>query len=92
MGFIVLEGGAEFGGQMAVPDRLAIQLAGGSDAPICILPTAAAPDNYHQRAGQKGAGWFKHLGATNVSCLPLIDKLGPGLDFSLPLLNQQNLP
>jgi cyanophycinase len=73
MGFILLEGGAEFGGQMAVPDRLAIQLAGGPDALISILPTAAAPDNNHQRAGQNGVNWFKHLGATNVSSLPLID-------------------
>ena len=37
MGFILLEGGAEFGGQMEVPDRLAIQLAGGPDALISYL-------------------------------------------------------
>ncbi|UCD82895.1 MAG: Type 1 glutamine amidotransferase-like domain-containing protein [Desulfobacterales bacterium] len=73
MGFIVLEGGAEFGGQMADPDRLAIKLAGGSDALIIILPTAAAPDNNHRRAGRNGVNWFKSLGATNVSSLPLID-------------------
>jgi cyanophycinase len=73
MGFIVLEGGAEFGGRMEVPDRMAIQQAGGPEALICILPTAAAPDNNPQRAGQSGVNWFKHLGATNVSCLPLID-------------------
>ena len=73
MGFILLEGGAEFSGQMAVPDRLAIQLAGGPDSQISILPTAAAADNNHQRAAQNGVNWFKHLGATNVSSLPLID-------------------
>jgi len=28
MGYILLEGGAEFGGQMAEPDRQAIMLAG----------------------------------------------------------------
>ena len=28
-GHILLEGGAEFGGQMAAPDRRAIELAGG---------------------------------------------------------------
>jgi cyanophycinase len=75
MGFILLAGGAEFTGQMAVADRLAIQLAGGPDAAIAILPTAAAPDNNHQRAGQNGVKWFKHLGATNVSALPLIDNI-----------------
>ena len=73
MGNILLAGGAEFSGQMAVPDREAIKLAGGSDAPICILPTAAAPDDNHQRAGQNGVKWFTHLGATNVSVLPIID-------------------
>jgi len=73
MGFILLEGGAEFGGQMAIPDRLAIQLAGGPDALISIVPAAAAPDNNHRQAGQNGVNWFKYLGATNVSALPLID-------------------
>lgn len=73
MGFIVLEGGAEFRGRMADPDRLAIKLAGGLDALVCILPTAAAPDNNHQRAGENGVRWFKHLGAANVLSLPVID-------------------
>ncbi len=44
-GYILLEGGAEFGGLMSEPDLRAIQLAGGPDAPISIIPTAAAPDN-----------------------------------------------
>ena len=70
---ILLEGGAEFGGQMADPDRQAIALAGGFDVPISIIPAAAAPDNNHQRAGQNGVSWFQRLGATNVSALPLID-------------------
>jgi len=73
-GYIVLEGGAEFGGQMAEPDRRAIELAGGLDATIKIIPTAAAPDKNHQRAGRNGVNWFKGLGATNVEALPLIDK------------------
>ena len=75
MGYILLEGGAEFGGQMAEPDRQAIMLAGGPDTPISIIPAAAAPDNNHQRAGRNGVGWFRRLGATNVSALPLIDGL-----------------
>ena len=57
-----------------IADRPAIQLSGGPDAAIAILPTAAAPDNNHQRAGQKGVNWFKDLGAKNVSALPLIDR------------------
>ena len=72
-GFILLEGGAEFGGQMADPDRRAIALAGGPDALINIIPAAAAPDNNHQRAGQNGVRWFQSLGAINVKSVPLID-------------------
>jgi hypothetical protein len=34
MGFILLEGGAEFGGRMADPDRQAMMRAGGTDVPI----------------------------------------------------------
>ncbi len=51
-GYILLEGGAEFGGRMAQPDLRAIELAGGIEVPVCILPTAAVPDNNHHRAGQ----------------------------------------
>ena len=79
MGHILLEGGAEFDGQMAEPDRQAIMLAGGFDVPIRIIPAAAAPDNNYQRAGRNGVGWFRRLGATNASALPLID--GPSADL-----------
>ena len=74
MGYILLAGGAEFNGRMSKPDRRAIKLAGGSNAPIRIVPAAAAPDNNHQRAGQNGVNWFKQLGAVNVSAVPLIDR------------------
>ena len=73
-GFLLLEGGAEFGGRMAEPDLRAIRLAGGLDAPIAILPTAAAPDNNHVRAGGNGLRWFKRLGASQAAAVPLIDK------------------
>ena len=74
MGYLLLEGGAEFGGLMRAPDLKAIELAGGFDAPIRIIPTAAAPDNNHQRAGNNGVRWFQGLGAKDVGSLPLIDK------------------
>ena len=73
MGYLLLEGGAEFGGRMADPDKQALTLAGGPATPINIVPAAAAPDNNHQRAGQNGVRWFHQLGATNVSVSPLID-------------------
>jgi cyanophycinase len=74
MGYLLLEGGAEFGGHMEMPDRRAMELAGGPDAPISIIPAAAAPDNNHERAGRNGVHWFKSLGATNVTAVPLIDR------------------
>lgn len=69
-----MEGGAEFGGQMAEPDKRALELAGGLNAQVSIIPTAAVPDNNHQHAGQFGVRWFRHLGAKQVTLLPLIDR------------------
>lgn len=74
MGYLLLEGGAEFGGPMREPDLKAIELAGGFEAPIRIIPTAAAPDNNDQRAGNNGVRWFQSLGAKDVGSLPLIHK------------------
>jgi cyanophycinase len=74
MGYLLLEGGSEFGGRMRDPDRKAIELAGGFEAPVRIIPTAAAPDHNDQRAGNNGVRWFQSLGAKDVGSLPLIDK------------------
>ena len=74
MGYLLLAGGAEFGGCMRIPDRRAIDLAGGVKARIRIIPAAAAPDNNHQRAGNNGASWFHKLGAGDVKVLSLIDR------------------
>ena len=73
MGYLLLEGGAEFGGRMSEPDLRAIELAGGFNAPIAIVPTAAAPDNNHKRAGGNGVRWFQGLGAKNVFIVDVID-------------------
>lgn len=75
MGYILLEGGAEFGGRMRDPDLKAIELAGGFNAPIRIIPTAAAPDNNHQHAGNNGIRWFQSLGAKDVSAVSLLSKI-----------------
>jgi len=74
MGYLLLEGGAEFGGSMRDPDLKAIEIAGGFDVPIRIIPTAAAPDGNHQRAGNNGIRWFQSLGARDVISLPIIDR------------------
>lgn len=73
MGYLLLAGGAEFGGRMSAPDLRAIELAGGFVVPICIIPTAAAPDNNHKRAGNNGIRWFRSLGAKNVFAVDVID-------------------
>lgn len=73
MGYILLEGGAEFGGLMSEPDRIGLDLAGGLNVPVRILPTAAAPDRNHRRAGGNGANWFASLGATDVEVTYVID-------------------
>ena len=75
MGYLLLEGGAEFGGGMSVPDLRGMELAGGLNAPICIIPTAAAPDHNHKRAGNNGIRWFKSLGATNVFGVDVINSI-----------------
>jgi cyanophycinase len=74
MGYLLLEGGAEFGGSMSEPDLRAIELAGGADAQVAILPTAAAPDNNHVRAGRNGVRWFQSLGVSTVDLVPVIDQ------------------
>ena len=75
MGYLLLEGGAEFGGSMREPDLKAIELAGGFTAPIRIIPTAAAPDKNHERAGNHGMRWFQSLGAKDVLSVPLLSRI-----------------
>ena len=75
MGYYLLEGGAEFGGGMREPDLKAIELAGGFNVAIRIIPTAAAPDNNHERAGNNGIRWFQSLGAKDVAAVPILSKI-----------------
>ncbi len=74
MGYLLLEGGAEFNGCMIEADSRALVLAGGEDAAVDIIPAAAAPDNNHQRACQNGVEWFRRIGARNVVCRLLVDR------------------
>ena len=71
---LVLEGGAEFGGQMAIADRKALEMAGGLSSPVVIIAAAAAPDHNQRRAGGNGQRWFQGLGAKDVSVSGLIDR------------------
>src|SRR5258707_2992997 len=64
-GYLLLEGGAEFGGQMAMPDQRALELAGGFEARINIIPTAASPGKNFLHAGNNGVRRFWFLGGTD---------------------------
>jgi cyanophycinase len=90
-GHILLEGGLEFGGMMSEPDRAAMKLAGGEDALISIIPTAAAPDKNDQNAGHNGELWFRSLGARHVESLPIIDKQSANDSGIAAKLRQSNL-
>jgi cyanophycinase len=86
MGILLLEGGCEFQGKMEEPDLKALDLAGGQNAKVVIIPTAAAPDNNSERSGNTASKWFRTLGAINISVLPIIDKdtaNNPGLSAEL---------
>ena len=91
MGSILLAGGSEFGGQMASPDRQAIEAAGGYQARISIIPAAAAPDDNHQRAGQNGVRWFRSLGARHVEAVPLVDPASANAAQIIAKLQQSRL-
>ncbi|MBI5895888.1 MAG: Type 1 glutamine amidotransferase-like domain-containing protein [Desulfobacterales bacterium] len=75
MAYIVLQGGGEFQGRMRRSDLRAMALCGGMDAPVVIIPAAAAPDANHERAGRNGQRWFERLGARRVTVAPLIDQV-----------------
>ena len=91
MGYMLLAGGAEFGGEMEAADRQAIALAGGPDASLSIIPAAAAPQNDHWGAGQNGVDWFKSLGAVNVAALPLIDSASANSPKLVDILRKSKL-
>jgi len=74
MGILLLEGGCEFQGKMEEPDRKALDLAGGENAKVVTIPTAAAPDNNSERAGNIAIKWFRTLGAGDISSLPIVDR------------------
>lgn len=61
-----------------------IELAGGLDAPIVVIPTAGGGDSYNQNYG--GARIFREYGATNVTVLHTYDRMEADSDeFIEPL-------
>ena len=67
-----------------------IDLAGGLDAPIVVIPTAAGRSTYSQDAGL--AGRLKKMGATNVTVLHTNDKEeANSKEFTKPLLEAKGV-
>ncbi len=62
-----------------------IELAGGTDAAIVVIPTAGGGNNYNDNSG--GAGQLRKYGATNVTVLHTNDRnIANSDDFVKPLL------
>ena len=61
-GWLALHGGGEFQRGSEIGDRRLIVAAGGADARVIIVPTAAGID-YPDMAARNGINWFRQLGA-----------------------------
>jgi cyanophycinase len=60
--WIALHGGGEFQRGSEIGDRRLIVAAGGADARVIVVPTAAGID-YPEAAARNGIEWFRKLGA-----------------------------
>ena len=82
-GTLVVIGG---GGRIDSIIRKFIKLAGGNEAPIVLIPTAAGNESYDDNSS--GASQFRKLGATNIRVLHTTDRNIANSDsFVKPLIN-----
>jgi cyanophycinase len=83
-GTLVIVGGG--GGSNYSIVRNFINLAGGYDAPIVVIPTAEGLEKYSEKSGD--ANVFRMVGATNVTIMHTTDRNIANSDsFVLPLIN-----
>ena len=68
-GTLVILGGGDLSESLI---KRFIQIGGGLDAPMVIIPTADGQDNYDDNFGE--AGMLKKIGATNVKVLHTTDR------------------
>jgi len=61
-GWIALHGGGEFQRGSEIGDRRLVVAAGGADARVIVVPTAAARER-PDMAARHGVQWFKQIGA-----------------------------
>ena len=67
-GWIALHGGGEFQRGSEIGDRRLVVAAGGADARVIVVPTAAARE-YPEMAARHGVQWFKQIGAQAQAAL-----------------------
>ena len=86
-GTLVIVGGGNLSDSIVI--RF-IQLAGGNNAPIVVIPTAEGLDKYDENSG--GAGMIRRLGATNVTVLHTADRnIANSESFVKPLVNAKGV-
>ena len=86
-GALVIVGGAMR--DQAIVERF-LNLAGGTDAPIVVIPTAGGSDEYDQYWG--GLRQFKAVGATDLTVLHTTDRAVANSDeFIAPLKNARGV-
>ncbi len=90
-GMLLLSGGGEFQKGNEAADRRAIELAGGLDASIIILPTAGGADGGVPSASRNGVNWFTQLGANQVQALPLVTRADADNPAMARTLSEANL-
>ncbi len=71
-GWIALHGGGEFQRGSEIGDRRLVVAAGGADARVIVLPTAAARE-YPEMAAHHGVQWFRQIGAQAEAAM-LVDQ------------------
>jgi cyanophycinase len=85
-GTLIIVGGGEAQGLI----KYFIQVAGGKDAPIVIIPTAGGADSYDENTS--GAIFFRNQGATNVTVLHTNDRnVANSEAFVKPLLKAKGV-
>lgn len=86
-GALVIVGGGQL--DRAILERF-LDLAGGKDAAIVVIPTAGGAPSYHQ--SWSGLGGLKAVGATNLTVLHTYDpKVADTEDFSEPIRRAQGV-
>ena len=67
-GWIALHGGGEFQLGSEIGDRRLVVAAGGADARVIVVPTAAAHE-YPEMAARHGIRWFQQIGAQAAAAM-----------------------